>query len=1280
MRKLTSLLLFLSYLVIPSILHAQTIPYGTPTLDGTIGGESEWKSAGHLRMARFYGSDQFADFWLLWDENYLYVAGKLEDYTLLEDGGGKGEAWETMQDDSVEIYIHPTAQPTTTLNKFSRVLAFTPTGKFQRLDRGSEDVQNTTGLELPGNTDDKIGNDFLNKPKWDWACSDKLTAPAATVQPIVRYAPTLQGSLNNKADRDVGWNFELAIPWSVLGTTFGTKIVTGTTGEKCVLGTGTSPATLTPADGLNLQLNFYRIGDDDGGAVKPQDPFLNTYFKLSELAKPANQRKADSSGVLLDEWFVYQGDRFNPSEWATFTLTGARHTADPAPSFSNPTLTATPLDGRRATLQLSAPQRDNTGGKAYRYQIRYQAGVIPVTENSWATMQVFENAYQPAAPSTVQKLPIIGLQPGQTYTIAVRATDEGGRVSSQILTTTVTLPNSADNFVTVAPTGRSLVFSDASTPFLVLGETGLMPWLPLRGLYGQNIGDVTKNPNAQPGATEPYNGFLCDENYPVAPEASEKCGQGQLDAGKHGRWRNYYINKDNFANEGEQVAIDYFAKLKATGINVLTVFVESLDLDITPIFFELSSGDYNPYVLTFLDHLVELARQNDVYLVLRLYDTYYYKDDFYAKGDGNGRNQGRKWSDTSWAKLGKTSPDNFFDEDLYLQHAQRMQTLFNWVNKRTGVAYKDEPHILGWDVVNEVDNRERFNTASYSARKKWLEFMLGVAKESAPKQLVFYSFLTWDPKDAAYYRASIGQKVDGEEITETKYLGMDAYLAYRAPNASIAAPHGYYAHIANPTQTPPTPEYVHPLELARGIAYGFYQIRDGRPILDMEGAPNPLYISKYNNSFTQENDKEMFLNSAWLHFVSGGAGANLRWPIDLTHENKSFNQIPADWRNLLKIFKENVGNILWRGDKLQVDHQKIGEVFTTVRHDGTYAVAYAFNPYKTALTSISLPALAGQKGSVRAIIPSTGEVLYDYTPLGDLATIPLPRAVSEAVAVMIRGMGNLGSTTPQPTTTAPTTDKTARLKGISTRGYVANVAENNMFAGIIIAGSGSEKLLIRGLGQGLTTSGVATDLDARLEIKDLSGNAVVDSNDNWQTHASASQLPQFAANPPSVLDAALVTSLNTGTYSIQVSPVNAPGVGLVEVFDKDLSTNNKLMGISTRGYVGNTPAEFLYAGISVQGNLKVLIRALGAGLQSRGVAGALDDAKIVVRKGANIIAENDSWSQDSSVTELQQKQQSPPATSDAAMFVTLSEGDYTIEVSSANGSKGVALVEVYDMP
>ncbi|MEZ5672047.1 MAG: fibronectin type III domain-containing protein [Thiotrichaceae bacterium] len=252
----------------------------------------------------------------------------------------------------------------------------------------------------------------------------------------------------------------------------GTKI----TGGNCGQGTGISPATVTPSDGLNLQLNFYRVGDDDGGKVEPRDPFPNTYFKLSELAKSATERKADNSGVLLDEWFVYQGDRFNPSEWATFTLSSSRHAADQLLAFKSNTYCNSAR--RQARHFAIIRTSDTTGSRVKHYEIRYQMGSVAVNESTWATMQIFENTYIPAAPNTSQTFPIIGLQAGQTYTVAVRATDEGGRITPEILSTSVTLPKSADNFVTIAPLGRSLVFSDATTPFLVLGETGLMRGCP----------------------------------------------------------------------------------------------------------------------------------------------------------------------------------------------------------------------------------------------------------------------------------------------------------------------------------------------------------------------------------------------------------------------------------------------------------------------------------------------------------------------------------------------------------------------------------------------------------------------------------------------------------------------------------------------------------------------------------------------------------------------------------------------------------------------------------
>jgi hypothetical protein len=929
------------------------IPHGTPTINGEIN-PTEWAEKSHIRMARFYGFDQFADFWLQWDESNLYIAGQLQDYTLFEDSGV-----ETWHDDSIEIYLHPSTKLSSEkFDKNSRVLAFTINGKRQRLDRGSwnGEAHSTVGLEIFGNTTEKIGNSFLNKIiKSNWVCPHVQPAQTQPTNVIVKFKSKSNGTINDYRDRDQDWTFEAALPWELLGTTVGSKIVDA----GCLTGTGIMPSKLTPNDGMSLRMNFYRVNDDNGGTVNPtpgNDILDQRDPNTGEFNQPA------PSGTLTDEWFVYQGDRFHPKEWANFVLSDQRAKDDFAgPIFSNTTLNKWEMDGRRVRLSLTAPQHSVSGKAASRYEIRTQLGEIAVVdEGTWASMQTFENAYQPAQPGTTQNLDVIGLQPGQTYTIALRAVDELERSSSQILSTTVKLWADETKFVTVSPTGRSLVFTDG-TPFTVVGETGLMPWLPLRGLY---------------------DGELCDEDYPPEEKLDDKGNKVKVDfvecnGGKtKGKVRNYHqqeifrcyenekpiheihlnsdaepqklkdFEKDRCAGENQKVvqiegygvAEEYFGKLKAAGVNVLTVFVESLDLNVTPIFFEPSKGQYNEAALKFLDRLVALARDNDVYLIIRLYDTYYYKE---------------KWYQTYWAtELNKNEPKDFFDEDLYLYHQARMQVLFD--------RYEKEPHILGWDLLNEVDNKDRFNQAKFEDRKRWLKDMLAYAKSKNPYHLMFYSFLTWDPKDDDDSRAR---------------LGMDAELAYRVPYADLAVPHGYYAHIAAPGRNAPS-GYEKPLELARGIAYGFHQIRDGRPILDGEGGPSPLFINKYDDSkFTDDDDKEMFLNSAWLHFVSGGAGANLRWPIDLDSD-ATINQFSVDWRLLLKVFKDTIGDIPWRGHHLNISRRELGNgIMAMTRYDGRNAVSYWYNPQKAGLHDITLPEFDDGWANVKMVNPRTGDLL-----------------------------------------------------------------------------------------------------------------------------------------------------------------------------------------------------------------------------------------------------------------------------------------------------------------
>lgn len=267
------------------------------------------------------------------------------------------------------------------------------------------------------------------------------------------------------------------------------------------------------------------------------------------------------------------------------------------------------------------------------------------------------------------------------------------------------------------------------------------------------------------------------------------------------------------------------------------------------------------------------------------------------------------------------------------------------------------------------------------------------------------------------------------------------------------------------------------------------------------------------------------------------------------------------------------------------------------------------------------------------------------------------------------------------TVTPPTEPTGSRIKGISTRAVVAPDPEKFMIAGIYVQGTESKKVLVRATGKGLINQGVSTELNAKIEVRELSTGNLLDSNDNWQSHQTASEIQTAGHAPQDATDAALFSSFNQGYYTMQVMPSDTrSGVGLVEVYDQMLSNSSRLSGISTRSYIGTSPSDYMYAGLAIQGTVKVMIRGLGKSLVAQGVSGALDDAKIVLRKqDGSMIDSNDNWATHASASTLQQRGQAPNEGSDAAMIVDLSDGLYTIEVSSANGQSGIGLIEVYEI-
>ena len=118
-----------------------------------------------------------------------------------------------------------------------------------------------------------------------------------------------------------------------------------------------------------------------------------------------------------------------------------------------------------------------------------------------------------------------------------------------------------------------------------------------------------------------------------------------------------------------------------------------------------------------------------------------------------------------------------------------------------------------------------------------------------------------------------------------------------------------------------------------------------------------------------------------------------------------------------------------------------------------------------------------------------------------------------------------------------------------------------------------------------------------------------------------------------------------------------------------------------------TTGDTLTAGFVIGGatSKTVLIRAVGPtlALAPFNVAGVMADPKLDLFSGQTVINSNDNWG-GGTVLEtafINVGAFALGATSrDAALLVTLQPANYTAQVTGVNGSAGVVLVEVYEVP
>jgi K319-like protein len=253
------------------------------------------------------------------------------------------------------------------------------------------------------------------------------------------------------------------------------------------------------------------------------------------------------------------------------------------------------------------------------------------------------------------------------------------------------------------------------------------------------------------------------------------------------------------------------------------------------------------------------------------------------------------------------------------------------------------------------------------------------------------------------------------------------------------------------------------------------------------------------------------------------------------------------------------------------------------------------------------------------------------------------------------------------------------LANLSTRVQVG-AANNVAIAGFIVTGNSAKQIVVRGLGPSLVAAGVEGPLgDPALELYDASGNLLSSNNDWQETQAQALRDANLA--PVNDLESAILTTLAPGAYTVVLrGNASATGIGLVELYDLQISASSKLANLSTRGLVGADQGVMIGGTIVTgQDNARVAFRALGPSLASAGIANAVSDPQLDLFDGNGArIASNNNW-KDSQQAAIANAGLAPTNDLESAIIVDLAPGNYTAVVSGVNSATGVALVEAYHL-
>ncbi|XP_019703769.3 mannan endo-1,4-beta-mannosidase 1 [Elaeis guineensis] len=138
---------------------------------------------------------------------------------------------------------------------------------------------------------------------------------------------------------------------------------------------------------------------------------------------------------------------------------------------------------------------------------------------------------------------------------------------------------------------------------------------------------------------------------------------------------------------------------------------------------QLSPGSYNESMFKALDFVISEARRNKIYLILSLVNNY---ESF------GGRKQYVQWGRERGQNV--SSDDGFYTNDVIKgYYKNHVKTVLTRINTVTGLAYKDDPTIFAWELINEPRCESDLSGRTFQA---WIEEMAAYVKSIDNKHLL----------------------------------------------------------------------------------------------------------------------------------------------------------------------------------------------------------------------------------------------------------------------------------------------------------------------------------------------------------------------------------------------------------------------------------------------------------------------------------------------------------------------------------------------------------------